>query len=66
MVGLVNMNKYTVRNKSMLPGKSLKINKRAGMFIPHSRVSCILGWFKDQYENNLHELKLFIFALKLA
>ena len=35
---IVTINKNTVQNKSMLPWKSLKINKRAGMFIPHSRV----------------------------
>ena len=38
LVKNVTMNKNTVQNKSMLPWKSLKINKRAGMFIPHSRV----------------------------
>ena len=39
LVKNVSMNENTVQNKSMLPGKSLEINKRASMFIPHSRVA---------------------------
>ena len=39
LVKNVIMNKNTVQNKSMLLGKNLKIDKRAGMFIPQSTLS---------------------------